>query len=82
MPFEFRGHKLIAIDTAVRNLALAGLPLPRAVAAATQNPLALLGVTNRGRIAPGQLADLVELDDDLRVHRVMRAGRWYEGPAA
>jgi len=73
---------VIAIDTSVRNLSLAGLPLPRAVAAATQNPLALLGVTDRGRLAPGQLADLVELDDDLRVGRVMRAGRWYQGPAA
>ena len=73
---------VIAIDTSVRNLSLAGLPLPQAVAAATQNPLALLGVTDRGRLAPGQLADLVELDDDLHVGRVMRAGRWYEGPAA
>ena len=73
---------VIAIDTSVRNLSLAGLPLPRAVAAATQNPLALLGVTDRGRLAPGQLADLVELDDDLCVGRVMRAGRWYQGPTA
>ncbi len=71
---------VIAIDTSVRNLALAGLPLPRAVAAASQDPLALLGVTDRGRLSPGQRADLVELDDDLRVRRVMRAGRWHEGP--
>ena len=73
---------VIAIDTSVRNLAQAGLPLPRAVAAASLNPLALLGITDRGRLAPGQLADLVELDDDLRVSRVMRFGRWYQGPAA
>jgi N-acetylglucosamine-6-phosphate deacetylase len=73
---------VIAIDTAVRNLTLAGLPLPRAVAAATQNPLTLLGVTDRGRLTPGHLADLVELDDDLRVSRVMRAGHWYQGPTA
>ena len=73
---------VIAIDTSVRNLAQAGLPLPRAVAAASLNPLALLGITDRGRLAPGQLADLVELDDDLRVSRVMRLGRWYQGPAA
>jgi N-acetylglucosamine-6-phosphate deacetylase len=79
------GHlagSVIAIDTAVRNMVQAGLSLSRAVAAATQNPLALLGVTDRGRLAPDQRADLVELDADLRVHRVMRAGRWYEGPAA
>ena len=71
---------VIAIDTAVRNMVQAGLSLPRAVAAATQNPLALLGVTDRGRLAPGQRADLVELDADFHVQRVMRAGRWYEGP--
>ncbi len=71
---------VIAIDTAVRNMVQAGLSLPRAVAAATQNPLALLGVTDRGRLAPGQQADLVELDADFHVQRVMRAGRWYEGP--
>jgi N-acetylglucosamine-6-phosphate deacetylase len=73
---------IIALDTAVRNLARAGVALPRAVAAASREPLALLGVTDRGRLEPGQRADLVELDDDLRVRRVMRGGRWYPGPAA
>jgi N-acetylglucosamine-6-phosphate deacetylase len=71
---------VIALDTAVRNLARSGVPLPRAVAAATRHPLALLGVTDRGRLAAGLRADLVELDDDLRVRRVMRAGRWFPGP--
>jgi N-acetylglucosamine-6-phosphate deacetylase len=46
------------------------------VAAASRNPLALLGVTDRGRLAAGQRADLVEIDDDLRVLRVMRGGEW------
>jgi len=64
----------IALDTAVRNLARAGLPLPAAVAAAGRNPLALIGVADRGRLAVGQRADLVLLDDDLRVRRVMRGG--------
>ncbi len=71
---------VIALDTAVRNLAQAGVGLPRAVAAATREPLALLGVTDRGRLEPGLRADLVELDDDLRVRRVMRGGRWFAGP--
>ena len=57
---------MIALDSAVRNLAAAGVPLPDAVAAATRNPLALLGVTDRGRLAEGQRADLVELDDYSR----------------
>jgi N-acetylglucosamine-6-phosphate deacetylase len=72
---------IIALDTAVRNLARSGVALPRAVAAATREPLALLGVADRGRLEPGLRADLVELDDDLRVHRVMRGGRWFPGPA-
>ena len=71
---------VIALDTAVRNLARSGVALPRAVAAASREPLALLGVTDRGRLEPGLRADLVELDDDLAVRRVMRGGRWFPGP--
>ena len=73
---------VIALDTAVRNLAQFGLDLPRVAAAASANPLALIGVTDRGRIAPGLRADLVELDDAFEVRRVMRAGRWFAGPGA
>ncbi len=67
---------VIALDSAVRNLVAAGLALPAAVAAASRNPLGLLGVTDRGRLAVGQRADLVELDDALEVVRVARAGAW------
>ena len=67
---------VIALDTAVRNLVAQGTPLPAAVAAASRNPLALLGISDRGRIAVGRRADLVELDDDLRVRRVTRGGEW------
>lgn len=67
---------VIALDTAIRNAVASGLSLPAAVAAASRNPLAMLGVTDRGRIAPGQRADLVELDESLQVTRVMRAGTW------
>ena len=69
---------VIALDTAVRNLVASGVDLPAAVAAASRNPLALLGETGRGRIAVGHVADLVELDEELRVRRVMRAGRWLD----
>jgi N-acetylglucosamine-6-phosphate deacetylase len=68
---------VIALDGMVRNLVRSGLRLPYAVAAASANPAALLGLTDRGRIAVGQSADLVELDDSLSVRRVMRRGRWY-----
>jgi N-acetylglucosamine-6-phosphate deacetylase len=69
---------VIALDDAVRNLVTSGTPLPAAVAAASRNPLELLGISDRGRIAVGQRADLVELDDALRVRRVMLAGVWFE----
>ena len=73
---------VIALDTAVRNMVAASIPLPAAVAAASRNPLALLGITDRGRLAAGQRADLVELDAELKVIRVMRAGAWFAGEAA
>ena len=72
---------VIALDTAVRNLVASGVALPTAVAAASRNPLALLGITDRGRIAAGQRADLVELDANLRVCRVMRSGTWFAADA-
>lgn len=72
---------VIALDRAVRNLVASGVTLPAAVAAASRNPLAMLGVTDRGRIEVGQRADLVELDDELQIRRVMRAGVWFDGEA-
>ncbi|HEX5149255.1 MAG TPA: N-acetylglucosamine-6-phosphate deacetylase [Candidatus Limnocylindrales bacterium] len=68
---------VIALDAAVRNLVQSGASLPYAVAAAGRNPLAMLGVTDRGRLEAGQRADLVQLDDRLRVSGVMRAGTWF-----
>jgi len=68
---------VIALDDAVRNLVASGVAFPAAIAAAGRNPLAMLGITDRGRIAVGQRADLVELDGALAVRRVMRAGTWH-----
>lgn len=65
-----------ALDAAVRNLVAVGVGLPAAVAAASRNPLALIGMSDRGRIAVGQRADLIELDAGLDVRRVMVGGRW------
>lgn len=67
---------VLSLDVAVRLLTTSGVPLPAAVAAASRNPLELLGVGDRGRLAVGQRADLVELDSDLNVRRVMRGGEW------
>ncbi len=69
---------VVALDTALRNVVAAGLSLPAAIRAAGVNALVLLGVTDRGRLAVGQRADLLEMDDDLRSRRIMRAGEWFE----
>jgi N-acetylglucosamine-6-phosphate deacetylase len=53
-----------AVRNAVRML---GLPLPEAVRMASANPAEFLALRDVGRIAPGQRANLVLLDDDLQV---------------
>ena len=67
---------IIALDSAVRNLVGAGVPIPAPwpQPRATRCPFS---VFDRGRIEVGQRADLVEMNADLRVSRVMRAGDWY-----
>jgi N-acetylglucosamine-6-phosphate deacetylase len=54
----------------------AGVDPVAAVAAATSTPAALLGLDDRGSLATGLRADLVVLDRDWRVRRVMRGGDW------
>jgi N-acetylglucosamine-6-phosphate deacetylase len=70
---------VLALDGMLRNLVRSGASLPAAARAASANPLALLDVVDRGRLAPGLRADIVEMDDDLRVRRVMRGGAWVVG---
>jgi N-acetylglucosamine-6-phosphate deacetylase len=55
---------------------VAGLPLEDVVRAATAAPAALLGLEGVGALAPGHRADLVVLDDDLAVQRVLHGGQW------
>jgi N-acetylglucosamine-6-phosphate deacetylase len=63
-----------AVRRAVREV---GLSVEQASAAASAVPARLLGIEDRqGAIAPGLSADLVVLDADLAVRRVMLAGRW------
>lgn len=68
----------LTLDRAVRNAVAAGVPLARAVQAATEIPADYLGLADVGRLAPGGYADLVLLDDGLQVRRVMRRGGWLE----
>jgi len=67
---------LLTMDQAIRNLvrwdiASAG----QAVQMATQTPAGVLGLTDRGRLAAGAVADLVLLDEQLEVETtVIRGG--------
>ena len=54
----------------------AGVPLPDAVTAASLTPAQTLGLSGVGTLAAGQQADVVVVDDDLRLRRVMRRGSW------
>jgi N-acetylglucosamine-6-phosphate deacetylase len=66
-----------ALDLELRNVVRAGIPLADAVRAAATSPAELLGLTDRGRLATGQRADVVELDaSTFAVRRVMRGGQW------
>jgi N-acetylglucosamine-6-phosphate deacetylase len=69
---------VVALDGMFRNLVRSGASLPAASRAASANPLALLDVADRGRLAPGLRADILEMDDDLVVRRVMRGGVWVQ----
>jgi N-acetylglucosamine-6-phosphate deacetylase len=68
----------LTMDEAFRRAVLElGLSMEHAAAAASTNPARVLGLEQRtGVIAAGLAADLVHLDDDLRVVRVMRHGTW------
>jgi N-acetylglucosamine-6-phosphate deacetylase len=66
----------LALDRAVRNLvAWTGAPLADAVAAVTTTPAAVLGVPDRGIVAPGAVGDLVLLDPGGEVVATVVAGR-------
>jgi N-acetylglucosamine-6-phosphate deacetylase len=68
----------LTMDDALRRAVLdCGLPIEIAAAGAATNPARVLGLDNLcGSIAVGLDADLVVLDDDLRVVRVMAGGQW------
>ena len=67
----------LTMDAAVRHAVQeAGLPLLDVVHAASTAPARVLGLGDVGAIEAGRRADLVVLDDDLAVVRVMRSGAW------
>jgi N-acetylglucosamine-6-phosphate deacetylase len=67
----------LTMATAVKfAVSVAGLRIEDVVHAATAAPAAMLGLEGVGSLLPGLRADLVALDADLEVRRVMRAGEW------
>ncbi|HST47226.1 N-acetylglucosamine-6-phosphate deacetylase [Jatrophihabitans sp.] len=71
----------LTMDEAVRRAVhQVGLGIEQAVAAAATTPARLLGLADEcGAIRAGLAADLVVLDADLRVRRVMVGGDWLDG---
>ena len=70
------------MQRAVHNTVRLGIPVERAVEMATTIPAEALGLTDRGRIAPGMRADLVALDPDtLAVRAVWLGGELAMGSA-
>jgi N-acetylglucosamine-6-phosphate deacetylase len=73
----------LSMDHAVRNVVRLGVPVERALDMAATIPAQALGLTDRGRIAPGARADLVALDrDTLAVRAVWVAGERAAGAAS
>jgi N-acetylglucosamine-6-phosphate deacetylase len=69
------GSTITMQDAVRRAVTVAGLPVAVAAAAAATNPARVLGIDNEcGWMAAGLAADLVLLDDDYRVQRVMTSG--------
>ncbi|MDE3131442.1 MAG: amidohydrolase family protein, partial [Acidobacteriota bacterium] len=72
----------LTMDQALRNTVRhSGLTIERASLAASLFPARALGLDRElGSIAAGKRADLVVLDDDLQVSRVMAGGSWVSPP--
>ena len=75
---DAEGHlagSTLTLDRALRNVVALGVPLRDAVRMLTLNPARLLGLEQKkGVLAPGADADLVLLDGNLHVARVMTRG--------
>jgi N-acetylglucosamine-6-phosphate deacetylase len=68
------GSALTMIE-AVRNLVAEGVPLARALEAASTVPARILGLRQVGELTPGAPADIVVLDDSLEVVRTIVGGQ-------
>ncbi len=66
----------LTLERAVRTAIAAGVPWETAVRAATLTPARYLNLPDVGELRPGAWADLVVLDREWAVQRVMRHGDW------
>jgi len=66
----------LTLSRAVQVAVAAGVPLEVALRAATENPADYQGLTGVGRLQSGCFADMVVLDANLAVTKVMRRGDW------
>ncbi|ABN70610.1 N-acetylglucosamine 6-phosphate deacetylase [Staphylothermus marinus F1] len=64
----------LTMDKALRNLVKLGIPLKDAVRTLTYNPASAVGIRDAGAIIPGYTADLVVLNNNLRVESVYVRG--------
>jgi N-acetylglucosamine-6-phosphate deacetylase len=65
----------LTLDCALRNMVSLGVPLPSALRMVTANPARQIGLgARKGVLVPGADADLVFLDDKLKVSGVMTRG--------
>jgi N-acetylglucosamine-6-phosphate deacetylase len=65
----------LTLDRALRNIVALGITLPDAIRMLTVNPATLLGIEfKKGALRTGADADIVLLDDDLRVTNVWARG--------
>ncbi len=69
------GSIALYCDCFRRLVRVTGWPLEQAVKAAGYNQLRSLGITDRGEIAPGQVADIVLVDDNLNPRQTIVRGR-------
>ncbi|MEV4542961.1 N-acetylglucosamine-6-phosphate deacetylase [Micromonospora echinaurantiaca] len=69
----------LTMDAALRHALAAGIPMADAARMVATTPARAIGLGDRlGALQVGLRADLVVLDDDLNVVRVMRGGAWQE----
>ncbi len=69
----------LTMDVSVKNAVRDGIAIEQAIVAATRTPALALGLSDRGELRADYRADLIVLNQDLDVVKVMHQGSWMEG---